>query len=776
MRQAYDYWQDQPGTYHRRRARPRGPARQGAGPNARSRALRPGLTPGPLALRRQAHGLSPVQAASDARARLPAPRRSVPQAGPGAELPMRGGPHGRSLASPRPAPPSASARSRRLRMPGRISPRLGGACLRPARGPSCPCGVAPTGARSPAPGLRHPQPQPGPGGFGCPGASPRASEERASGRPGGRAAHAGWPPRALARQPPACAALSLSPVQAASDARARLPAPRRSVPQAGPGAELPMRGGPHGRSLASPRPAPPSASARSRRLQTPGRVSPRLGGACLRPARGPSCPCGVAPAGARSPAPGLRRPQPQPGPGGFRRPGASPPRLGGARLRPGWGPSCPCGVAPSGARSPAPGLRRPRLARPRPRLLLVHTFGAPAPPRVNPWRAPQYCQAAYCDSDEGVRPVGHSQRPSPGTAAPTERHLQVRGGHLSPHARLDATAHRRQDTDAPRPAAVGVRSWRPGRRQRPCHRALCVLTRRGCPILYVPAQCAPAKTEALLPSRFREGTRDLLPSQNGRGGARPPPPPLPFSGGEERRARPRPRPGSRLSAAHLPTGGEEECTGTADTNPGSNYLVRGYSPSMHYFYRGDMPHFSPPLPFQPRAGARPRRARSGAPACAGLWQSPTPAAGASSTSVGLSEAPAGGGQWWSPDPRSRRAFDLGRPERGASACRAAVVPEPRGRRAVDLGRPEQGARTCQAAAVTQPLRRACRRPWPARQPCRRGPARRSPSGPSAAGRDRRNLKLARRTGRWPAEASAGPRRRRPCPIFTLLLILLTTPS
>ena len=167
---------------------------------APTRAPRPGLTPGPLALR-QARGLSPVQAAWDARARLPAPRRSVPQAGLGAELPMRGGPHGRSLASPRPAPPSASARSRRLRMPGRVSPRLGGACLRPARGPSCPCGVAPTGARSPAPGLRRPQPRPGPGGFRRPGASPRTSEEHASGRPGGRAAHAGWPPRALARRP-----------------------------------------------------------------------------------------------------------------------------------------------------------------------------------------------------------------------------------------------------------------------------------------------------------------------------------------------------------------------------------------------------------------------------------------------------------------------------------------------------------------------------------------------------------------------------------------------
>ena len=28
------------------------------------------------------------------------------------------------------------------------------------------------------------------------------------------------------------------------------------------------------------------------------------------------------------------------------------------------------------------------------------------------------------------------------------------------------------------------------------------------------------------------------------------------------------------------------------------YLVRGYSPSMHFFWRGEMPYFSPPLPFQ----------------------------------------------------------------------------------------------------------------------------------------------------------------------------------
>ena len=204
---------------------------------------------------------------------------------------------------------------------------------------------------------------------------------------------------------------------------------------------------------------------------------------------------------------------------------------------------------------------------------------------------------------------------------------------------------------------------------------------------------------------------------------------------------------------------------------------------MHYFWRGDMPHFSSPLPFQRgraeccRVLARdlggPDRGRPRVPGCG---SPPTPAAGESSTSAGLSGAPAGAGQWWSPDPRSRRAVDLGRPEWGASACRAAVVSDTCGRRAVDLGRPEQGARTCQAAAVPRPLRRARRQPRPARHPCRRGPARRSPRCPSVAGRDRRNLKLARRTSRGPAEASAGPRRRRPCPIFTLLLILLTTPS
>ena len=39
----------------------------------------------------------------------------------------------------------------------------------------------------------------------------------------------------------------------------------------------------------------------------------------------------------------------------------------------------------------------------------------------------------------------------------------------------------------------------------------------------------------------------------------------------------------------------------------------------------------------------------------GCGNPPTPSAGASSTSAGLSRAPPGAGQWWSPDPRSRRA-------------------------------------------------------------------------------------------------------------------------
>ena len=72
--------------------------------------------------------------------------------------------------------------------------------------------------------------------------------------------------------------------------------------------------------------------------------------------------------------------------------------------------------------------------------------------------------------------------------------------------------------------------------------------------------------------------------------------------------------GSRTSAARLRTGGEEESPRTGDSNPGCNCLVRGYSPSMHFFWGGDMPHYSPPLPFwRGRAGARACGPARGAP-------------------------------------------------------------------------------------------------------------------------------------------------------------------
>ena len=68
-------------------------------------------------------------------------------------------------------------------------------------------------------------------------------------------------------------------------------------------------------------------------------------------------------------------------------------------------------------------------------------------------------------------------------------------------------------------------------------------------------------------------------------------------------------------AARLRTGGEEESARTGDSNPGCNFLVRGCSPSMHFFWGGDMPHYSPPLPF--------RRGRAGCPCVlASRWGRP----------------------------------------------------------------------------------------------------------------------------------------------------------
>ena len=62
---------------------------------------------------------------------------------------------------------------------------------------------------------------------------------------------------------------------------------------------------------------------------------------------------------------------------------------------------------------------------------------------------------------------------------------------------------------------------------------------------------------------------------------------------------------SRAGVARVMMGGEEESPRMGDSNPGCNYLVRGYSPSMHFFWGGDKPRYSPPLPF--------RRGRAGCP-------------------------------------------------------------------------------------------------------------------------------------------------------------------
>ena len=72
-------------------------------------------------------------------------RRAPPsrvRAGGGAPMRARAPPPARPHAG-RPRASSAGTQPQ----PGRVSPRLGGACLRPGRRPSCPCGVAPAGAR-----------------------------------------------------------------------------------------------------------------------------------------------------------------------------------------------------------------------------------------------------------------------------------------------------------------------------------------------------------------------------------------------------------------------------------------------------------------------------------------------------------------------------------------------------------------------------------------------------------------------------------------------------
>ena len=210
-----------------------------------------------------------------------------------------------------------------------------------------------------------------------------------------------------ARSPaPACAALSLGPVQAASDARARLLAPRRSAPRAGPGAELPIRGGPRGRSLASPRPAPPSALARSRRLQTPRARLPAPQRSAPRSGLGDALPMRGGPLG-RS----LASPWPAP---------SSPGRTASLPL--------------SGSHVQSAGASmRQAVARPSVLSGCVLRLG-----RRRATRRPQPARFPWDGHLRGKTP--------PGYAAATAR--------LTPRARLDATAHRRQDTDAPRTAAA----------------------------------------------------------------------------------------------------------------------------------------------------------------------------------------------------------------------------------------------------------------------------------------------------------------------------------
>ena len=114
------------------------------------------------------------------------------------------------------------------------------------------------------------------------------------------------------------------------------------------------------------------------------------------------------------------------------------------------------------------------------------------------------------------------------------------------------------------------------------------------------------------PLPFWEGRRRI-----GRGGETPPS--LPFS--RALGSEPRPMPGvvaaymragrraraRRGGAARLRMVGEEECARMGVSNPGCNYLVRGYSPSMHFFWGGDMPRYSPPLHFRRgRVGSWPR--------------------------------------------------------------------------------------------------------------------------------------------------------------------------
>ena len=123
------------------------------------------------------------------------------------------------------------------------------------------------------------------------------------------------------------------------------------------------------------------------------------------------------------------------------------------------------------------------------------------------------------------------------------------------------------------------RSRRHGRRQRPCRRELCVLTRRGCPILYVPAQRAcenggppslpkwEGRREASCsPPIFGRGSRDAQVEQArageraaGRGPA--------WSGGGRRRGTGSRAPGPRRAKGRRGAGGRRRGTGSRAPGP-----------------------------------------------------------------------------------------------------------------------------------------------------------------------------------------------------------------
>ena len=128
------------------------------------------------------------------------------------------------------------------------------------------------------------------------------------------------------------------------------------------------------------------------------------------------------------------RARPRPGPGGFGRPGATP-RASGERAL-GRGPSGPGGVAPAGARSPTPGLRRPCLAGLRPRLLLLpsrsrserrrrHASSRGAP--LGTVRPRTVTRTKACDplAAASALPLG---RPPPAILAPVRRRVETGPG------------------------------------------------------------------------------------------------------------------------------------------------------------------------------------------------------------------------------------------------------------------------------------------------------------------------------------------------------------